>query len=171
MKIDDWIAWKPAGNLWRPYNLKEVEASGIELNGKLKWQINHGEIELGGMYAYNRSVLLKGVSENDPAVGYQLPYTPKHRFGLNANLLYKKYRFSIYNYYTGKRNGIDIINEEIDDFLITNLTISKNFSIRNHTISVEGQILNLLDVEYQNVNRYAMPGRNYLLSLNFLINK
>ena len=171
MIVDDWIAWKPAGNLWRPYNLKEVEASGVELNGKLKRQINHGEFELGGMYAYNRSVLLQGISDDDQSVGYQLPYTPKHRFGLNVNLLYKKYRFSINSYFTGKRFGIDVINEEIDDFLITNINLSKNFSIGKQMVSIEGQILNLLDVEYQNVNRYAMPGRNYLLSLNFFINK
>ncbi len=171
MIVDDWIAWKPSGNLWRPFNLKKVEASGIELNGKLNWRIPHGKFELGGMYAYNRSVLLQGISENDPSVGYQLPYTPKHRFGLNASLIFKKYRFSINNYYTGKRYGIDVINEEIDDFFITNITMSKNFSIGKNMISVEGQVLNLLDTEYQNVKRYAMPGRNYLLSLNFIINK
>jgi vitamin B12 transporter len=171
MKVDDWIAWKPSGNLWRPYNLKEVEVAGIELNNKWKWRLNQGEFELGGMYAYNRSVLLQGISDSDQSVGYQLPYTPKHRFGLHAILLYKTYRFSINSYYTGKRNGIDVINEEIDDFLLTNITMSKNISIGKQVLSVEGQILNVMDVDYQNVNRYAMPGRNYLLSLNIFINQ
>lgn len=171
MKVDNWIVWKPSGNLWRPYNLKEVEVSGVELNTKWIWPLSTGEFELGGMYAYNRSVLSKGISDNDQSVGHQLPYTPVHRFGLHANLLLASYRFSITNYYTGQRNGIDVINEKIDDFLLTNISISKNISLGKHLLSVEGQILNVLDVEYQNVNRYAMPGRNYLLSVNFFINQ
>jgi iron complex outermembrane receptor protein len=170
MKVDDWIAWKPAGNVWRPFNLKKVEATGIEWNGKFKQSIGNVNFELGGLYAYNRSVLLEGISENDPAVGYQLPYTPKHRAVLYANLIYKTYRFSMNNNYTGSRYGIDVINEEIDDFFITDIGVSKNFSIGNQLLSLEGQVLNVFDAEYQNVKRYAMPGRNYLISVNFFIN-
>ncbi len=171
MKIEDWIAWKPAGNLWRPFNLKEVEASGIELTGKWKKKWSRGEIGLRGMYAYNRTELLKGITEDDPSVGYQLPYTPKHRLTLNAQLSYHKFRLSINNNFTGKRYGVDVINEEIDEYIITNVSLGKTFSIGKHSMSLEGQVLNLLGTEYQNVNRYAMPGRNYLLSINFLINQ
>lgn len=180
MIVDDWIIWKEETYVshitgkevtkWRPDNLKKVEASGIELDGKIKWQLNQGTFELGGMYAYNRTVLLLGISDGDPSAGLQLPYTPRHRFGLNASLLYKKYRFSINNYYTGKRTGMDVINEEINDFLLTNLVVSRNFSLGNQILSVEGQVLNMFDVEYQNVIRYAMPGRNYLISLNYIFN-
>ncbi|MCK5368435.1 MAG: TonB-dependent receptor, partial [Cyclobacteriaceae bacterium] len=82
----------------------------------------------------------------------------------------KTYRFSMNNNYTGRRYGIDVINEEIDDFFITDIGVSKNFSIGNQLLSLEGQVLNVFDVEYQNVKRYAMPGRNYLISVNFFIN-
>jgi len=171
MIVDDWIAWKPAGTLWRPYNLKKVKANGVELKGKITWPISHGSFDLGGMYAYNRSILLQGVSENDPSVGYQLPYTPINRFGIYANVMYKKMFLGVNASYTGGRNGIDVINEEVPDFLLTDVTFSKNFSFRNQGFSIEGQVLNVFDVAYHNVNRYAMPGRNFLISLNFLIHK
>jgi len=170
MIVDDWIAWKPAGNLWRPFNQKKVEATGIELNGNYTMSMHEWMLEIGGMYAYNRSILREGITDDDPAVGYQLPYTPRHRAILFANIIYKKYRFSINDNYTGQRYGIDVINEEVDHYLLTDIGLSKNFSIGKHQISVEGQLLNVFDVEYQNVNRYAMPGRNYVLSINFLIN-
>jgi vitamin B12 transporter len=170
MKIDDWIAWKPAGNLWRPYNLKQVESSGIEFNGKWVKEWRKFELEFGGMYAYNRAILLKGISESDPAVGYQLPYTPIHRAVAFANLIYKSYRLSVNNNYTGKRRGIDVINESVDDFLLTDIHISKNIHLGKQLLAIEGQVLNVFDLEYQNVKRYAMPGRNYLISLNFYIN-
>ncbi len=170
MKVDDWIAWKPTGNLWRPYNLKKVGAGGIEANGKYKWQISHGFIQLRGMYAWNVTELLKGIAENDPAVGYQLPYTPRHRFGLGASVLWKKWHFSIDNTYTGTRTGIDVINEQLDDYLLTDLSVSHSFRLGQQAFSLQGQVLNVFDIEYQNVKRYAMPGTNYLLSINILIN-
>ena len=40
MKIDDWIMWIPYGTNWKPVNKKKVEASGIEINTKLKWEFS-----------------------------------------------------------------------------------------------------------------------------------
>ncbi len=170
MIIDDWIAWKPVGNLWRPFNLKKVRATGVEWNGKYQVKINKSDMEIGGLYAYNKSVLLEGISEDDPSVGYQLPYTPKHRAALFANLTHNKYRFSMNGQYTGERNGIDVINEKIEDYTLINLSLSRNFLFGGNMLSVEGQVRNVFDAEYQNVNRYAMPGRNYLISIQFFIN-
>ena len=170
MKIDDWIAWKPAGNVWRPFNLKQVESSGIEVTGKIKQDFHSLNVELGGMYAYNKAILLKGISESDPAVGYQLPYTPRHRAVAYANLMYKSYSLSVNNNYTAPRLGIDVINETVDGFLLTDIHLSKNIQLGRQMLSIEGQVLNVFDLEYQNVKRYAMPGRNYLISINFFIN-
>jgi iron complex outermembrane receptor protein len=170
MNVDDWIAWKPAGNLWRPFNLKQVESSGVEFRGNIGQKFNYFDIEVGGMYAYNRAILLKGIAADDPAVGYQLPYTPEHRGVLYANFGYKDYRLSINNNFTGERSGIDVINEKINGFLLTDLHLSKNFRLGKQLLSVEGQVLNVFDLEYQNVRRYAMPGRNYLVSINFFVN-
>ncbi len=170
MNVDNWIAWKTAGVNWRPFNLKEVEASGIEVSAKYGFSLPKGRLEVGAMYAFNHTELLKGISENDPAVGYQLPYTPKHRAVFHSNLILNNYRFSINNSYTGVRYGMDVINDRLDGFLKTDLTMAKNFSIGKNTISVEAQVLNVFDVAYQNVEYYAMPGRNYLLSVNFLLN-
>ncbi|MCG8311233.1 MAG: TonB-dependent receptor [Cytophagales bacterium] len=169
MKQDDWIAWKPTDNLWRPFNLKKVEAAGVEVQGKYGQKIRAVQFEVGGLYALNRSVLLEGVSENDAAVGYQLPYTPKHRAVLYASLMYKKFRLSINNQYTGTRYGIDVIHEKIEGFFLTDLRFGKDFSLGEHHFSLEGQVLNVFDVAYQNVKRYAMPGRNYLMSINFYL--
>lgn len=147
-----------------------MEATGIELNTKLGWSFLVSSLELGGMYAYNRSVLLEGISEDDPAVGYQLPYSPKHRAVLFANFTYKKYRISMANSFTGARNGIDVRNEKMEGFVTTDIGLSRNITFGKHLFSIEGKVLNVFDIAYQNVNRYAMPGRNYLMSINFFIN-
>ncbi len=170
MLIDDWIAWKPSGNVWRPYNLKQVQSSGLEVQSKFRNQYSAMTLEAGVMYAYNRATLLKGITESDPAVGYQLPYTPMHRAGVFGNLSYKGYSFSINNQFTGPRLGIDVINEKVHAFLLTDIQLAKQFSFGRQLFSLEGSMLNAFNVDYQNINRYAMPGRNYLLSIQFFIN-
>ncbi len=170
MNIDDWIAWKPSGDLWRPFNLKEVTSSGIEIQAKYQHQINSIHFEIGGMYAYNKAILLRGISENDPAVGHQLPYTPKHRWTVFGNIKYRNYQLSLNSRFTGDRRGIDVINEQVNAFFLTDIHLVRNFSFGRHLLALEGQVLNLFDVDYQNVNRYAMPGRNYSLSINLFLN-
>jgi len=168
MIVDDWIMWVPYGNNWKPENKRKVEASGVELNTKLSWEFRSSSLELGGMYAYNRSVLVKGISEDDPGIGNQLAYTPRHRAVLFATYILKDYHFSVVNNFTGERNGIDQ-NETIDGFLITDIEFGKHFILGKQLFSIEGKVLNAFNEEYQNVARYAMPGRNYLLSINFFM--
>jgi iron complex outermembrane receptor protein len=170
MIVDDWIAWRPTGGLWRPFNLKKVASSGIEVNSKYRQKHARGYLEFGGMYAFNQATLLEGISADDPAVGYQLPYTPEHRALVFINLILGNYRFSINNNFTGERFGIDVVNERIEAFFLTDMTLGRNFKLGKQTLSIEGQVRNLFDTDYQNVNRYAMPGRNYLMSINFFIN-
>jgi len=170
MNIDNWIAWKPAGDLWRPFNLKEVASSGVEIQSKYQQIINSVQMELGGMYAYNKATLLKGITENDPAIGHQLPYTPEHRWNVFGNLIYRDYKFSINSQFTSSRLGIDVINEEVDAFFLTDIHLSKNFPFGRHLFAIEGRVLNVFDVNYQNVNRYAMPGRNYSLTIHLFLN-
>ena len=66
--------------------------------------------------------------------------------------------------------GLRIATEKIDEFFLTDISLSRRFNFGNHIFSFEGQVRNVFDVEYQNVNRYAMPGRNYLLSINYIFN-
>jgi iron complex outermembrane receptor protein len=171
MNVDNWIAWKPTGSIWRPYNLKEVQASGIEFTGKYTREISGGSFGIGGMYAFNNSLLLEGISEDDPSAGYQLPYTPKHRAVLFTDFILKNYRLSLNNAFTGMRYGMDVFTNELEPFNRTDITAAKNINLGKNTISLEVQVLNVFDAAYQNVEGYAMPGRNYLFSINFFTDK
>ncbi|NJN26679.1 MAG: TonB-dependent receptor [Cyclobacteriaceae bacterium] len=125
MVVDDWLAWKPAGSVWRPYNLKKVAASGIELSGKANFDMGWAVLQLGGMYAYNRAILLRGVSSDDSSVGHQLSYTPRQRVGINATATYRSISFGLDANYTGRRNGIDVVNNQIEGYLLSNFSIAK----------------------------------------------
>jgi len=169
MSVDNWIAWLPEGNLWRPHNMKEVSAKGIELFTRMDWKTFLGTASINGHYTYTRSVLVRGVDEKDPAAGYQLPYTPVHRAVLSGHLTYRLYRLSVVNQFTGMRRGQDVINDLQDPYFLTNIVVGKNLSLGGHTIVAQVQIRNVINTVYQNVRRYAMPGRNYLVSLRYVL--
>ena len=169
--VDDWIAWKPAGGVWRPYNLKKVQGTGVESSVSWAQALSKGQFKVRGMYAYNSTILLRGISDDDPAVGYQLPYTPRHRFGADVQYMQKSFSMLISNSYTGRRNGNDVINEQLPGYLLTDISLSEKVNLGQHAMAFEGKILNVFDVAYQNVNHYAMPGINHQLSINFFINK
>jgi len=169
MKVDNWILWVPYdGTNWKPENKKKVEGSGVEVNAKTKWELTEGGVEIGGMFAFNETVQVEGVSETDPANGYQLAYTPKHRLNFFSKFNYKHYWVALNGNFTGERNGIDVRAERIHSYFLVDFNIGRRIQISQNNLSIEARVFNLFDVDYQNVNRYAMPGRNFLLSVIFL---
>ena len=56
-------------------------------------------------------------------------------------------------------------------YAIGNLTFRKNFNIKYHQLSMQFDILNCWNKEYQAVLYNPMPGRYFKLSLNYLISK
>ena len=185
LELEDWITWQPSAFLsdrngdgvpeqivdWRPFNLKKIRGAGIEFSGSygLQWR----KWQLGGtaLVAYQRSILETGLSENDPAVGRQLPHTPKIRYSISARAGYRGYSLDVIHYYTGMRTTQDVFFDLLDDFALTNITASKNWLIFSQQVNASVGIRNAFDIAYQNMKRYAMPGRNYFLCLRFDLSK
>lgn len=184
MLIDNWITWQPDRFLsdrdgdgvtepvydWRPFNLKKVEGSGVELMLRYDLSVNGLDLGIHTQYALNRAILKESDREDDPSLGQQLPYTPAQRYTIGVNTAIKGYFANLINYYIGKRTGQDVINEVYPGYSLLNLTFGKNFHIKGpHALSGSFSINNLFDTRYQNVNKRAMPGRNYLLSIKYFL--
>jgi iron complex outermembrane receptor protein len=184
MLIDNWIVWQPDHFLsdrdgdgipepvydWRPFNLKKVEGSGVELMLRYDLSVNGFKLGAHAQYAHNRAILKESNREDDPALGEQLPYTPAHRYTIGINASKKGYFANLINYYTGKRSGQDVIGDIYQGYTLVNLTFGKNYRIKgSHSISASFSVKNLFNTHYQNVNKRAMPGRNYLLSIKYFL--
>jgi len=166
MNVDDWIQWVPSGDFWSPENIKMVQSMGVEFNFKkactlrvldLNWGINYSLTDVSDVddfWSFN-------FSERE-----QIAYTPKHIVNIFTNIDYKNWNFNFTGSYTGNR--FTESKDKLDGYILINTIIGKNFYVNDHIFSVNLNANNLFDKAYQNQAYYAMPGRNFSLSLKYI---
>ena len=169
-QMHDLIQWSPvSGNssVWRPENVSEVLARGLEVGLNFWWEVWKARISLDNNYSFCRSTSEKAQSPNDASVGKQLIYIPVH--SLNSTLSLKRNEFYLsYNFlFVSKRfTGTD--NETyMPGYSISNIIFGKNIHVKKFVLSLQLQINNLLNLDYQSIVNRPMPGRNYAVTLKF----
>ncbi len=168
MNVDDWIQWVPSGDMWRPQNIKKVQSMGVELNFNKECELGDVDLKWGVNYS------LTDVSDVDDFWNFhfsnreQLFYTPKHIANVYTTVEYKSWYFNFSGSYTGKR--LTESKEDLDGYFLANTSIGENFYLKENTFSINFNINNIFNKAYQNQAYYAMPGRNFSLSLKYLYN-
>jgi len=169
--IDNWIIWIPSyKGYWGPQNVKNVVASGLEMNLTLSGKSGAVAYVLSGNYAYTKSI-----NYGDPLVwgdesyGKQLAYIPVHSGNLMVNLSWKKFHISWqHNTYSERftTSGNDLSERNrFYPYFMNDLIIGKQFALNKLTISAEFKVYNLFDETYHSMLYRPMPGRNYLFMI------
>ncbi len=164
-RIHDWTYWNPAKS-YHVENLQQVLAQGVE--GTIGWQQNAEMWQLGiqAAYSYTHTVQEKAYdSYSSEVVGKQLMYVPKHQFNLNGFVQFQQTALRIYYQGISKRFTKADNSRYLDGYNTINLKLSTKFNFNSVGLELQGQINNVLDTFYLNVRNFAMPGRNYSLSL------
>jgi iron complex outermembrane receptor protein len=169
-RVDDWIQWSPdaTGN-FRPKNLKQVLAEGIEFK-------MHSKVKMGGTtvapmatYQLTRSVTTEAVPSEQYTVGKQLIYTPKSVASLYLQLSRGTYSADFSAQYSGVR-FTEAGNSPIyalPSLVVCNLSAGKHVTIRRHALDLRLSARNIFNSDYQLYAGHAMPGRNYTLQLTY----
>jgi iron complex outermembrane receptor protein len=168
--IYDMITWSPvegSGSLFKPENIDEIHARGFELglNFTLKlWDFNFG---LKNNYNYCRSTYEKANSKYVNNIGKQQFYIPQNTY--NFYLSVERWKFYLnYNFsYTGDRfTGKDNLSF-MPAYNLSNIIFGKNIFLKHFVLSLQVDINNLLNLDYQSVASRPMPGINYAFTLKF----
>lgn len=166
--IDDLIVWQPvAGNsfLWRPYNLKTVHARGLEAGLNVRLSLGKWEVSLTNDYNFCRSTNEDPATGQSEQAGKQLIYIPVHTFKSNLSTGWKDF-YASYNFvYTSRRyTGTD--NETyMPGYNLSNIFVGKNIHLKKFTLSLQLEMNNIFDLDYQSIANRPMPGRNYAVTL------
>jgi vitamin B12 transporter len=169
-KLLDLITWAPvSGNstIWKPENVSEVLARGLETGINLKWEFLKTRLTFDNNYSFCKSTNEKTKSPQDASLGKQLIYIPVH--SLNSTLALKKWEFYLsYNFqFVSKRyTGNDNLTY-MPAYYLSNIIFGKNIHVKKIIVSLQLQINNLFDLDYQSIVNRPMPGRNYALTLKF----
>lgn len=168
--IDDWILWLPEGsrkNFYTPVNLRKVHAYGVEQSLSGKWSLSgEWKLEAQGNFTWSPSVNVgEPVDRWDDSVGKQLVYIPEYSASVSAALSWKSWRL-LYKWcwysdrYTMSSNDLTV-SGYVPDYFMSDVTLSKGFSMRWADISASLAVRNLFDEDYVTVLSRPMPGINF----------
>lgn len=144
-------------------NIGRVDVKGCDVNLKMTKTLNDkSTIYFNANYTFQ---LAQDYTFNSETYGNFTPYSPIHSstgslsYKKNAvefgyNLLFSGKRYSDINNYSGT-----LLKPFIDHSIFSRISIKK--------ISIMAEVLNIANMNYDIVQFYPMPGRNYRLTLNY----
>ncbi|MCX2745108.1 TonB-dependent receptor [Mangrovivirga sp. M17] len=173
--LNDQIVWAPdSEGDWTPMNLQKVWSRGIELESVSSIRYGESEFLLRLNYQMTRASLMKDNTISDEYTGTenQLFYTPEHIFGANLSVKYRRWLLAIFNQFTGDQYTTLDNNErwKLEGWFLSDVNLAYIFSVGKNKISVSGEVKNIFDTEYEVRRERIMPGRNYGISINLLLN-
>lgn len=164
-QIANYIQWIAVDGQARPMNIADVEIKGLEIESTLKRSYSnsfHYQLEVS--YALNNAKRLGLSSEED----YFLVYVPLHKANASFNLGYKHF---LLNYFVLNTSEVFTTAQNNASYAIPAFSLH-DIGIRydQHQFGLSLKAKNIFDKAYQTYLNYAMPGRNYELSINYTIN-
>ncbi|MBN1650729.1 MAG: TonB-dependent receptor [Bacteroidales bacterium] len=165
--VKDLILWVPIEGIWMPKNQKEVWTRGLESDFGFEKILGKSKIKLDLHYTYNPSTVeKKAENESDAILGKQLIYTPLQQAKALFSIQSPFGSLSIEQILVGKRYTSADNSSELDAYQLTNLVL--NCSYFQH-FGIYFRLNNVFDQDYQSMENYVLPGRNYQLSIHYNI--
>lgn len=164
--VKNWIRWLPAGEVWRPKNIPKVESTGLETGVTVvkKWMEWRASADIN--YTFTKVTVKESLIKNDPSVGHQMAYQPKHALSANVEASYKKFSTAISYHYIGKRSTTDMY-DIMKGYSLLDLSVKYDFVLFKENLGITGEIKNILNTDYQNIMFYAMPGINFGIAVQW----
>lgn len=172
-EVTDKIIAIPTKNLfiWSMVNLGKVDIKGIDVTGNISLQpYEKLRINLSGNYTYQRAL---DVTNSDPnsiegkTYKHQIAYTPRVSGSGQAGIETTWVNFSYSMLFSGKRYalGQNISENRLDSYIDHSLSANREFKLRNITTSINLEVLNLMNKNYEIVKNFPMPGRSYRITI------
>lgn len=163
--IKNWIAWLPDNNfIWKPENKEREKSLGVELRGKGVLVEGKSKFTLTGMYNWTKAELTSYDVYNDQ----QMIYVPEHRVMVLFDYSYKRFSADFNFNYISKRYYYT--NNLLPGYTLGNLAFYYEMPFKDKLLKVAFRVNNIWSTNYQSIAWYAMPLRNYLLTLYIRIN-
>jgi len=169
-RVTDKIIAIPTQNmfLWSMQNIGKAEILGVDATTDMSFNVStYHLINFHLTYSYQHAV--DRSDPNSKSYGHQIAYTPRNSGG--ASLRWENPWVNLgasamvvgERYYRMQNSDATRMPAYCDLGLIADHT----FDLRWGTLTVQVQVLNLLDTQYEVVRSYPMMGRNYRLKITY----
>jgi iron complex outermembrane receptor protein len=168
-RVDNGIRWYPNNNgVYVPQNVQQVTTKGIEAQLKNRfifgqsWQLNFNQ-----QATLTRSEISEARFPGDEAVGNQARYIPQWKYngslklrkGIGTALL--QYRWVSRRYVTEEESR----SSSLDPYQVLDARIQLQKQVGGIDVTARAGINNILNENYEVVQWYAMPQRNFTFSI------
>lgn len=153
---------------WAMTNLGEVRVYGLDISLTSKIDISHlHSLLLNGSYSYQRA--MPHTSPDMLDWKKQVAYTPLNSGALSLSWLNPWVVTAIHATGASARytTNSNLASTRISGYFETGISLSHSFHIRRSDLEIRGDILNLLNKQYQVIARYPMPGRSWMISIKY----
>src|SRR5699024_10748664 len=167
--IENGIRWHPnAGGVFTPSNISQMLGRGAEAQTEHRWYLPYStQLQLNQSLSFNRTEITERRSANDAAVGSQVRYVPQWKY--NGSLTLRKgiatallqYRWVSRRYVTETED----MNSSLDPYGVVDARLQLQKQVGDIALKARAGINNILGEDYEIIQWYAMPQRNYTFSL------
>ena len=169
-RVRDKIVALPTLYIWKMMNFGEVSIGGIDANVSAEITCSSAiRLLLQGNYTWQRAIDIT----DETAKNYkdQIPYTPRHAGSASVSLLNKWVNLSYLLTCAGDRYALpqNIADNRIERYVEQTISVNREFQLGNCQLRLQGEILNIGNINYEIIKYYPMPGRSFriLVACNF----
>jgi outer membrane cobalamin receptor len=151
---------------WSMQNIGLSDAKGVDLAALVQLKFEKVQFILNTSQSFNQT--LDKTNPNGVTYNHQLPYTPTYSGNYGVAVIWKKFRFTSNLLHNGSRYSLNenIYANYLPDFTDWNVGLARSFELKkDFKAAVDFKVMNLLNVNYEIVRSFPMPGRYYQLTL------
>jgi len=164
--VKDIIVWRRRfDGKYMPENISRSQITGHEDFVSLKFFNEVLEI----FYRNNATEALNK-SGDKTYDGKFIPFQPRHVTDLNLLVDYKIFELSYQHRWVSERYRVEANTVKEEPYNLVNLSLGLKKRISKLEVSLNGQIKNLTDQKYFLIERYPMPGREWGVRLEIILN-
>jgi vitamin B12 transporter len=165
IKVNDWIQWSPQNTgIWQPYNLKNVNSKGLEIDLILKNKMAKWNSQFVVKYRLTHT-------QDDLFKGKQLIYIPRNTALLSWNLAQEKWNFRWTQTYSSQRYSTASNTKSTDGFTLSNANFQYKTKVLKSDLGLSLSVDNIFNQAYEVISFYPNAGRAYILKLNLAFKK
>jgi outer membrane cobalamin receptor len=171
-QVRDKIVAIPTKNLfvWSMQNVGKVAILGFEESAEWCYTLSQNWSTCVVLnYTFQH---VSDITERDsPTYQHQIAYVPKHSGNVDLTVKRKNTGLRISNFASSLRYSLNenIPANQVDGYWLTDVAVFTKLPIRNHDIRLQFTLKNTFNSSYAIVRYYVMPGRSFLISLNYAL--
>jgi vitamin B12 transporter len=160
INVENRVVWIPgAGGLWTPKNVGAVESRGVE--GELSWTGLDGALTVSLSSTWTDATKTSEDYLGDPTKGKKLLYVPPQTFAGGVTARLGGVEVVLEHVWTSYRYSTEMNDRFIPAYGVTSGSVRTVIPVGSFSVSLKGEVLNMLNTSYQVIALYPMPLREF----------